>query len=91
MAVTYTFLIPRDDEGHGILPANLIVDNTLFIAGNPVAIKTTTSRHRWEGEYYAILGCNYRAGGLLFGELLIERLRVEDGTPIGFRGSIVNS
>lgn len=79
LAFTYTFMIPRDDNGNGILPADLIVDNTLFPAGEQVALKTTTTLHRWEGEVYPIVGCNYRGGGLLFGELLVERLRVEDG------------
>lgn len=79
LAFTYTFMIPRDDEGNGLLPANLVVDNTVFAAGQLIAAKTTTSLHRWEGEAYPIIGCNYRVGGLLFAELLIERLRVEDG------------
>jgi hypothetical protein len=79
LAFTYTFMIPREDEGNGTLPADLIVDNTRFNAGQRVAVKSTTTLHRWEGEVYPIVGCNYRAGGLLFGELLVERLRVEDG------------
>ncbi len=79
LAFTYTFMIPREDDGHGRLDADLVVDNTRFAAGSQVALKSTTTVHRWEGEVYPIIGCNYRAGGLLFGELLVQRLRVEDG------------
>lgn len=79
-AFTYNFLIPREDNGHGILPINLRIGNTTFAAGTAVTLKSTTSRHRWEGEYFAFLGPQYRAGPYLMGELLVETLRVETST-----------
>ena len=78
LAATYTFMIPRQDNGHGTLPIAVVVDNTTFTAGTQVAAKSVTSMHRWEGEAYPIFGCNYRLGGLLFGELIIQRLRMKD-------------
>jgi hypothetical protein len=78
LAATYTFMIPRQDNGHGTLPIDVVVDNTTFIAGSQVAAKSVTTIHRWEGEAYPVFGCNYRLGGLLFGELIIQRFRMND-------------
>jgi len=79
LAFTYTFTIPREDDGHGRLNANITIGNTTFTQGTQVAVKSLTTLHRWEGEVYPIIGCNYRAGGLLLGELLVQRFRFEDG------------
>jgi hypothetical protein len=76
-AFTYTFMIPRDDRGNGVLPSPFRVGNTTFDTGERVTVKTTTTVHRWEGELYPIVGCNVRIGGLLVGELLVEHIRAE--------------
>lgn len=77
LAVTYNFMIPRDDRGNGVLPGTLTIGNTIFAAGEQVSVKSTTTIHRWEGELYPIVGCNVRLGALVLGELLVQRLRVE--------------
>lgn len=79
LAFTYTFMIPREDDGHGVLNAGITIDNTVFAAGTPVAVKSLTTVHRWEGEVYPIVGCNYRVGGLLLGELFVQRFRFTSG------------
>lgn len=69
LAATYTFMLPREDHGYGVLPADLTVNGTLFPAGTHVTAKTTISLHRFEGEYFAVVGPNYRGGVYLLGEL----------------------
>jgi len=76
-ALTYTFLIPRTDNGNGVLPGDITVDGTLFTEGTNVSSKIEFSRHRWEGEYFVSVGCNSRIAGLLMGELWVRNLRVE--------------
>jgi hypothetical protein len=76
-AFTYTFMIPSEDRGNGILTADLHVGSTIFPIGSQAQLKTTLTVHRWEAEAYPVVGCNYRAGGLLVGELLVEHIRVE--------------
>ena len=76
-AGTYTFMFPREDRGNGLLPGELRVGSTAFAIGERVAIKSNTTVHRWEGELYPVIGCNYRFGGLLLGELLVQHVRVE--------------
>ena len=77
LALTYSFLIPREDHGWGTLPADLNVNGTIFTAGTQVTAKSTTSLHRFEGEYFLFVGPNYRAGGYLLGELWVERFSME--------------
>jgi hypothetical protein len=77
LAATYTFMFPLEDRGNGLLPGDFRVGSTTFTIGERVAIKTTTTVHRWEGEVYPVIGCNYRLGGLLLGELLVHRIRLE--------------
>lgn len=79
-AFTYTFMIPREDRGNGVLTADLRVGNTLFPIGSQAAVKATLTVHRWEAEAYPVVGCNYRVGGLLLGELLVQHFRVETAT-----------
>lgn len=80
MALTYSYMIPRDDNGHGTLPEDLTIGNTVFLAGTAVNLKSTTSRHRLEGEYFAVLGDRFRAGALLMGELWVENLQMQSAT-----------
>jgi hypothetical protein len=78
LAVTYTFMIPREDRGNGVLPAPLIAGRTLFNPGERVSIKYELTIHRWEGEVYPVFGWNYRLGGWVLAELLVSHLRVEN-------------
>jgi hypothetical protein len=78
LALTYTYMIPREDDGYGILPVPVIVDDTLFAAGTAVAAKSIRSRHRWEGEYNLFVGCSARGGPMLLGELLVHYFEMKD-------------
>lgn len=71
-ALTYSYLIPREDHGYGILPDNLAVGNTVFVQGTPVAAKATTSLHKLEAEYFLAVGPQFRAGAYLLGEFWVE-------------------
>jgi hypothetical protein len=77
-AFTYTFQIPRQDDGNGILPTNITVNGVQFLAGSHVAAQTLKSQHRFEGEYYFMNGCNYRVGPYVMGELFVHRLEMKD-------------
>jgi hypothetical protein len=77
LALTYTYMIPRIDDGNGVLPVNFAVGKTIFPAGTAVTVKSTTSLNRWEGEYFFVVGSNHRVGGLLLGELWVENLQME--------------
>ncbi|GEM_PF-880999 len=84
-AFMYTFQFPRLDSGFGALGHSLDVGSTNFPAGTFITLDTTRSLHRWELEYYPLIGCNYRFGPLLLAELLVNRLEVDgdldaDGT-----------
>lgn len=76
-ALTYTFRFPREDTGSGTLPASLRVSDTLFLPGDPILIKSTSTAHRWEGEFFLPLGCHFRGGVYVLGDLLIERWDVD--------------
>ncbi len=78
IAFTYTFIIPTEDEDTGFITAPLQVGNVLFPANSIINWKTTTSVHRWEGEYFFLTGCNYRIGGYGLGELIVDDLRFTD-------------
>ncbi len=71
MALTLSYMIPRIDNGHGILPDNLTVGNTIFLQGTQVAAKSTTSLYRLEGEYFFAVGPQFRAGAYLLGEFWV--------------------
>jgi len=79
LALTYTFTIPRVDRGFGALPIDMIVGETLFAAGTQVEALSTVSLHRWEAEYFFKVGCKFRAGPLLLGELFVTTLKLEAG------------
>lgn len=84
LALTYTYMIPRIDNGNGYLPVDFTIGKTVFPAGTPVTLKSTTSLNRLEGEYFFVVGYNSRVGGLLLGELWVENLLMEG--PIGGAG-----
>jgi len=71
-AFTYTYMIPREDYGYGILPDNLTVGNTVFTVNTPVSAKSTTSLHKLEAEYFLSVGPQFRAGAYLLGEFWVE-------------------
>jgi|UniRef100_A0A7C4ES67 hypothetical protein len=71
-ALTYTYMIPREDHGYGILPDNISVGNTVFTVNTPVYAKSTTSLHKLEGEYFLAVGPQFRAGAYLLGEFWVE-------------------
>ena len=77
LALTFSYMIPRDDNGHGTLPETLTLGNTIFPALTQVTSKSSTSLYRLEGEYFLAVGYNYRVGGLLLGEIWVENLRME--------------
>ncbi len=89
LALTYTFRFPREDTGRGTLPTDLRIADVLFLAGDPIQIKSTTTVHRWEGELFVPFGCNFRAGPYVLGVLLVERLDVDalvdDATVTAFK------
>lgn len=76
-ALTYTFLIPRTDDGNGVLPGDLTFNGRFYPAGTHVNAKFEVSRHRWEGEYFVSVGCNSRIAGLVMGELWVRNLELE--------------
>ena len=80
LALTYSYMIPREDNGNGFLPVDFRVGNTIFPSGTVVRAKSNTSLHRLEGECFFVLGYNYRVGGLLLGEMWVENLRMESAT-----------
>jgi len=79
LAFNYSFMIPVEDHGHGLLPRSITVGETLFTAGSNVTGKATLSLHRWEGIYYAAVRCQSRIGVLLMGELPVLKLEMDDG------------
>jgi hypothetical protein len=85
LALTFSYMIPRDDNGHGTLPETLTLGNTTFPAGTQVTCKSSTSLYRLEGEYFLVVGGNYRVGGLLLGELWGENLRMDSELAWGYQ------
>jgi hypothetical protein len=81
-ALTYSFMFPRYDDGNGVLPVAITIGSTTFAAGTPVYLKTTTVRHKWEGEYFFSISCNYRIGAYLLGELWVEDLRMQSAAAV---------
>lgn len=79
-ALTYTFMFPRLDHGYGTLLEDLTIGQMLFPAGTQITAKIDRMIHRWEGEYFIPIGLTMRAGPYLLGELLIQKLTVDDGT-----------
>ncbi|MEJ2718551.1 MAG: hypothetical protein P8182_15680 [Deltaproteobacteria bacterium] len=84
LALTYTFLLPREDHGYGFLPADFVLGDVFFPAGTQVAAKSITSLHRWEAEYFFGLRCDCRAGPLLMAELLVDTLQMDARNDNGF-------
>jgi hypothetical protein len=76
-ALTYTFLIPRTDNGNGVLISDLDFNGRFYPVGTPVTSKLEISRHRWEAEYFLSVGCNSRVAGLLLGELWVRNFELE--------------
>jgi hypothetical protein len=77
-ALTYSFVLPREDFGYGVLPADVIVGSTRFVQGTRVAARSLTSLHRWEAEWFVKTGCNFRAGVYGLGELYVETFEMKD-------------
>ena len=83
-ALTFSYMIPRDDTGHGILPEAFTVGPTTFPAGTLVTCKSSTFLCRLEGECFLAVGNNYRVGGLLLGELWGENLFMNSNFAWGY-------
>jgi hypothetical protein len=49
-----------------------------FPAGDQVQVQSNTTLHRFEGELFIPIGCNFRGGLYVVGDLLVEWLKVED-------------
>jgi hypothetical protein len=79
LALSYTFMIPRVDDGWGILPVPLTIRDTVFPAGTQLATKSTFTLHRWEGEFFAATLDQFRVGPYLMGELLVDTMEVRGG------------
>jgi hypothetical protein len=70
IAFTYTaaFQQKLDVEG-GVLPNFLTVGDVTYAPGSFVSGEVSAAGHRFEGVYYATVGCKYRAGPLVAVEL----------------------
>lgn len=79
-AFTYSFLLPRTDNGDGRLPETFTLNETTFALGTLVSSKAVTSRHRWEGELFLVYGPRYRVGPLALAELLVTTLEMSSDT-----------
>lgn len=77
-AFTYTYQFPREDYGHGVLPIDLTVGDIAFVAGSQVTSRVTWQSHRWEAEWYPMVGCDYRIGPYLMSDYWVTTLRLTD-------------
>ncbi len=87
-ALTYTFRIPRQDGGWGILPSRFRFDGVDIPQGSTTNWKYTPYLIRQEAEYYFVTGCNFRAAGILGGEVLISDVKVDYTDPQGLSNSL---
>lgn len=97
IAFTYSFVLPTEDKDVGGIEGDLQIGNVVFGAGSLLTWKTTTSAHRWEGEYFFLTGCDYRLGVYGLGELIVSDLDFESAAAqsdvsntfflLGFGGS----
>jgi len=78
MALTFSYMIPRVDNGHGILPDNITVGNTVFFQGQQVTAKATISLYKLEGEYFFAVGPQFRAGAYLLGEFWVRDFQMQN-------------
>jgi hypothetical protein len=77
-AFSYTYQFPRDDYGYGTLPLDLTVGDVTFVAGTQVTSKVTWQSHRWEAEWYPIVGCDYRVGPYFMADYWVTSLKLSD-------------
>jgi hypothetical protein len=90
-ALTYTFRIPRQDGGWGVLPSNFRFDGVTIPQGSTTNWKYTPYLIKQEAEYYITAGCNLRIGAVLGGEVLISDIKVDYIDPQGLSNSLKNT
>ena len=81
ISFTYSFVLPSEDKDYGWVWGQMEVDNVVFGPASYVEWKTTTTAHRWEGEYFFLTGCNYRLGAYGLGELIVNDVRFTGIAP----------
>lgn len=70
IAFTYSFIFPTDDEDVGFVTGRVRIGERDF-RETAVEWNTTTYLHKWEAEYFFLVGCNYRFGIYGLGELIV--------------------
>lgn len=78
LAFTYTYQFPREDFGYGELPLDLEIDDVVFAQGTRVTSRIERQAHRWELEWYPIVGCDYRVGPYMMADYYVTAFRVSD-------------